>query len=92
MCYVSVEEITKENKFLIYPNPFSSVAILRSDNPLHNASIKIYNPFGQLVKEMKNVSGETIEISRDNLPSGLYFLQITDDYKTMMEKKIVISE
>jgi alpha-tubulin suppressor-like RCC1 family protein len=92
MCYVSVEEVTKENEFLIYPNPFSSTAILRSESPLHNATLKVYNSFGQVVKEMKNLSGETIEISRDNLPSGLYFIQITEEDKTLSAKKIAISE
>jgi len=92
MCYVSVEKITKENKFLIYPNPFSSTALLKSESPLHNATLKVYNSFGQLVKEMKNLSGETIEISRDNLPSGLYFIQITEGDKTLSAKKIAINE
>ena len=56
------------------------------------AVIYPYNSFGQTVKEIKNISGQTVVLSRDNLPSGLYFVRLTEDSKTLSVDKLVITE
>jgi preprotein translocase subunit YajC len=86
----------EENNFIdeitVFPNPFSTQAILQTGNLLHNATLTLDNVFGQTVKQIKNISGQTIVLSRDNLVSGLYFLRLTEDNKTIATKKLVITD
>jgi ELWxxDGT repeat protein len=82
----------KINKIFIAPNPFCSQTTLRTDFPLTNATIEVDNCFGQTVAQMKNLSGQTITFNRDNLPSGLYFVRLTADNKTIAVDKLVITD
>lgn len=81
-----------KNNFSLFPNPFSSQTILQSDNLLLNATLTVDNCFGQTVKEIKNISGQIIILQRDNLPSGLYFIQLTQDNQVIATKKIIITD
>jgi hypothetical protein len=76
----------------IYPNPFSLQTTLQTDKFFKNATLTVYNSLGQIVKEIKNISGQTITLHRDNLASGLYFIRLTEDNKTFATKKIVITD
>jgi hypothetical protein len=87
-----VSDIEKQNKISVYPNPFSAQATLQTDNLLKNATLTVYNYFGQTVKEIKNISGQTVTFSRDNLPGGLYFIRITQDSKMISADKFVITD
>ncbi|MBI2966619.1 MAG: T9SS type A sorting domain-containing protein [Bacteroidetes bacterium] len=75
----------------IFPNPFSLNTTLHTDNLLKNATLTLYNSFGQTVKEIKNISGQTITFNRGNLASGLYFLRLTEDSKTLVTEKLIIT-
>ena len=46
--------------FSLYPNPFSIQTTLKIDNLLKNATLTVYNSFGQTVKQIKNISGQTL--------------------------------
>ena len=87
-----VEDDISSSKIMLYPNPFSSQATLQTDNPLHNATLTVDNCFGQAVKQIKNISGQTVVFSRDNLPSGLYFIRLTQDNKVISADKLVITD
>lgn len=76
----------------IFPNPFSSQTVLQTVNPLHNATLTVYNSHGQAVKQIKNINGQTVILSRDNLASGLYFVHLTQDNKVIATKKILITD
>jgi hypothetical protein len=86
----------EENNFIyeitVFPNPFSSQATLQTGNLLHNATLTVDNVFGQTVKQIKNISGQKIVLSRDNLVSGLYFIHLTEDNKTIATKKLIITD
>lgn len=76
----------------IFPNPFSSSTTLKTDIILKNATLTVYNFYGQIVKQIDNFSGQTIIFQRDNLPSGLYFIRLTQDNKTFSTDKLTITE
>ncbi|MBI4929604.1 MAG: PKD domain-containing protein [Bacteroidetes bacterium] len=86
----SVNENHLENKIAVYPNPFSTQTVLKTDNPFHNATLTVDNCFGQIVAQIKNISGQTVTFSRDNLPSGLYFIRLTEEngYPSLRDKTI----
>ncbi len=76
-------------KINIYPNPFSTQTTLRTDGLLKNATLTVYNSFGQTVKQIKNISGQTVTLFRDNFPSGLYFLRVTEENKIYTDKLVI---
>jgi hypothetical protein len=85
-------ELSPVSEFKIYPNPFSSQTTLQTDNLLQNATFTVDNFFGQTVKQIKNISGHTVTLSRDNLPSGLYFVRLTEGNKIIAVSKLVITD
>ena len=80
------------NSFKVFPNPFSTQTTLQTDILLHNATFTVYNCFGQTVREITNISGNTATFFRDNLPSGLYFIRLTQDNKQIETKKLIITD
>ena len=89
---VFINEYQNNNLFSIFPNPFSSTTTLRTDKNFKDATLIVYNLFGQEVKEMKNISGQSITLQRDNLPSGLYFIRLMQDNKIIATDKLVVSQ
>ena len=78
------------SSIIVYPNPFSTQTVLQTDKILKNATLTVDNCFGQTVKEIKNISGQTVTLFRGNLPSGLYFIRLTQDSKVIATDKVVI--
>lgn len=83
-------EYPYSSQVLIYPNPFSTQTTLQTSLPLINATLTVDNCFGQTVAQKKNISGHTVALSRDNLPSGLYFIRLTQENKIIATDKFVI--
>ena len=88
--YGGINENNLENNTLISPNPFSTLATLQTSISLENATLTIYNSFGQQVKQLENISGNDIILKRENLPGGLYFIQVKEKDKKIASKKIII--
>lgn len=88
----SINEFTPVNSLHIYPNPFSLKTIFQTSSILHNATLTLENCFGQMVVQIKNINGQTITFSRDNLPSGLYFIRLTEGNKIIATDKIIITD
>ena len=84
------ENISRDSYAKVYPNPFSSQTIIQTNNILKNATLTVYNSFGQQVMQLNKISGQTIIFHRDNLPSGLYFLRLTQDNKIFSLDKLII--
>jgi hypothetical protein len=77
---------------LIYPNPFSFMTTFQTDKSLHNATFSVCNLYGQQVKQIKNISGQIVPFYRDNLPSGLYFVCLTEGNKIITVEKLIITD
>jgi hypothetical protein len=85
----AVNEAGDEETISVYPNPFCSETTLQSDKVFKDATLTIYNLYGQTVKQIKNISGQTITLYRDNLPGGLYFINLTQGNKTFTDKLVI---
>lgn len=73
----SVNDENKPPFFIkIHPNPATTdiSLIVNSEYPL-NGKIKILNVDGKILKELNYGNEDSIEISIEELPSGLYFLE-----------------
>ena len=91
-CAFSGVEENKLNAMRIYPNPFSSQTVLQTEKSFHNATLTVDNCFGQTVAQIKNINGQTVTLSRNNLPSGLYFVRLTEENTTITVDKLVITD
>ena len=90
---IEINEIANHNtEIKIFPNPFSTLTTLQSENTFKDATLTVCNLYGQEVKSLKNLSGQTIILNRDNLPQGLYFIQLTENNKTISVEKLVITD
>jgi len=85
-----IEEKAAINNIHVYPIPFSLKATVRSEKVFTNSIMLIYNSFGQKVKQIENISGQTFTLYRYNLPSGLYYLILKEDNKILINKEIII--
>jgi hypothetical protein len=90
---LSVNE-NENNSFnlTVSPNPFSTQTTFQTAAPLQNASLTVYNFVGQTVKRVDDLAGQTVTFHRDNLPSGLYFVRLTQDGNTISADKFVITD
>ena len=84
-----INEYQYSFSFTIFPNPFSAETTLQTNNLLKNATLTVYNCFGQTVAQIKNISGQTVTLSRDNLASGLYFLRLTEENNIYTDKLVI---
>ena len=85
-----INETENIDHITIYPNPFTTQTNLQTDHLLTNATFTVYNSIGQTIKQMDNLSGQTVTLFRDNLPSGLYFIRLTEDNKVIKADKLII--
>ncbi|HTL80320.1 MAG TPA: T9SS type A sorting domain-containing protein [Bacteroidia bacterium] len=82
----------QKNQVTIYPDPFAAQATLQMKEDLHNASVSIYNSYGEEVKQMTQVKGKDILITRDQLPCGLYIVRVTENGHVVAVQKVMISD
>lgn len=88
------ENNSLQNHVSIYPNPaYTTITVSiplngKTENVFKEASLTVYNSFGQQVKQIKNISGQTVTFSCDNLPDGLYFIRIAEDDKIYFDKLV----
>ncbi len=89
-CSVGMEESSDNSALKVYPNPFFVETALQADKNLQNATLTIDNLFGQTVMQLNGINGQTITLCRNNLPTGLYLLRLTQENKVVATKRIAI--
>lgn len=95
--YVSIttqvsSDVAQLNSVMIFPNPFSSETNLKTEMNLKDATLIVRNLIGQEVKRIKNINGQEIKISRENLNNGIYFIQLVQGNSIIAINKIVIED
>lgn len=85
-------EYSNEKLFSIFPNPFKTSTTIKTNSNLKNATLNMYNSYGQIVKQVNNLSGQTVFLSRDNLSSGLYYIILTEENKLVALEKLLITD
>ncbi len=79
------DDLRNDSKqILVYPNPFSSITTIKFENPGKDEFVfKLYNILGEEVKSIKNIVDGKLIVNRDNLISGVYFVQLQSANKKM---------
>lgn len=89
---LGIEDHNLTNHIFFCPNPFNFELNISSEVSLDNASLRLFNSLGQLVKEVKNINGQTYKLNRGSLINGLYFIELSEGNKIITSKKIIITE
>ncbi len=89
---VSIEEYLNALKsFSIVPNPMTEVAEIRfSNKDQANFNMTIVNLTGQVVMRRDNVRGNSIEINRNDLGNGIYFITLWNESGERATRKLII--
>lgn len=82
---------TDDFKVSIYPNPFLFVTTIIANKNLQDATLTVYNVFGEETKAIKNISGREIKFYRDNLPGGIYFIRLMQGNTLITTGKLIIT-
>ena len=90
----SVDELIESNvssNSKIYPNPVKDLLSLRVNKSVtNNLNVYIFNSTGEKVKTEKLLSGnELLEISTNELPAGIYYIQITGSSELIAVRKFI---
>ncbi len=89
---LGINEDSNKNIYSIFPNPLISSTTIQTIANLKNATLTIYNSFGQTLKQVNNISGQTVSFSRENLPNGLYIIRLTEENKIIAVEKLIITD
>jgi hypothetical protein len=90
---VGINEILNSNEILnITPNPFSQSTQITLNQSYHNIALAVYDIQGKQVAQQQYADSDKIQLSRNQLSNGLYFLKLTLDDKAVETGKIVVRE
>lgn len=72
---LSVEEVTSNKNFKLYPNPFKDELFLSSENQTIK-EVSIFDLSGKLVKTISNINSKSYRLEAGYLPTGNYVVSI----------------
>ena len=84
-----IKEINNNSSVNISPNPFNSQTTITFNEEQKHTKIVITDLLGKEIKAMK-CDGKQCSIKKDEMKSGIYFITITTQNKTVITKKIII--
>lgn len=76
--------------FTIYPNPFSHSTTLHTTFNMADASVEVYNVYGQRLRQIAHIEGQTFTLYRDHLSTGQYLIKITQSNGLVRSHKMLI--
>lgn len=86
---LSVHELAADADFMIYPNPtYNSATIDLSAFENKAVNIELYDAMGRQVKSISNIKTDKYTLERNNLPGGIYFMNVLVEGK-ILSKKII---
>jgi len=87
-----VAEINPATQFSLYPNPFSTQAVLKFNNPSKEKyTLSIYNLEGQLVKKEENIVSDYVYLNRQNFGNGMFFFQLANEAGGIFTGKFIVN-
>jgi uncharacterized protein YjdB len=90
VCTKSAEsELGSQQTVLLYPNPFTNKVTLKVSNMGEVKSVKVINQLGVTLQilDVNQFKNSQVEFG-DNLPTGIYFIQVKDKENTKVYKVI----
>ena len=75
---------------ILEPTLFSTETNISLSQELKDATLTIYNMNGQEMKHIAGISGKNVCIRKENLAVGMYVVQLQQNNKTILTKRVVI--
>lgn len=88
---VGIEQVDYKASFSIYPQPANNILNLNvSHTAAEKLGVKIYDISGrQMQKEEILVNGNTCQVSIENLPGGMYFIELYQGAKRASTQRFI---
>lgn len=86
---VSTKQPAQTLDVLVAPNPATDVLRLQVPNAQGRWSYQLYNSAGVTVRQGHHQGNNTLEIARQNLGAGFYFIHISDEKGNQTTQKVV---
>ncbi len=83
-----IAEMEKGETVLLAPNPFTSQLSISFNEAQKNTSIKLMNTLGECIQQL-TTSNQQLILDMSGLARGMYFVQITDADKNVVNKKVI---
>ncbi|HNR21097.1 MAG TPA: T9SS type A sorting domain-containing protein [Bacteroidia bacterium] len=87
---VGIDEMKNPESFKVFPNPFNESTTILLKEIGANYNLNLYNSQGKIVFTSSNISSGEYQINRNNLPSGLYLIQLATNKGLMVTQKVII--
>jgi hypothetical protein len=81
-----------ESNAYFYPNPFSGHTTFWVSKALQNATLNLTNSIGQVMKQVQNINGKQVTISRDGLAPGIYYFTLAESNRLISTGKLILIE
>ena len=87
----STLDLAVENQLKVAPNPFHNQTLVTWENPDNNTfQVTILSLTGQVMRNWNKVSGEQLIVTKDDLISGMYFINFRDEVGNTGTLKLMI--
>lgn len=80
---------SKSQNLEVFPNPFSTYTIIKTNKILENAVVEIYDLTGKVVRRIVDVRN-SVKITRGNLKSGIYLMKVVENNQIIAFKKLIV--
>ena len=91
LCFTSgINELTNSETITLYPNPATTTTTFTIESTNKIQSIKVINVIGEVISTTSPIGNNKTTIDLTGVAKGIYFVQITDENKTIVNKKIVV--
>jgi hypothetical protein len=90
---IGIPELQKQsqlNSSLLFPNPFTTHSTLSFTHTLYNATLHIYNMYGQVVQQQSQLNANEVIIDRKQLANGIYIYAVEENNKRIASGKAVV--
>ena len=77
--------------YRIFPNPSKGTVNITSNKAVGDVEIVIKDKTGRVFLEKRfHKAGNSLKFNLSGVSTGLYFIHIKDDFKTVVEKLVII--
>jgi hypothetical protein len=87
---IGIKESVRTAKFTFAPNPFSSIAILRADQPIPDPQLTVFRADGRQENVLSEANNSEIIIRRGDLSVGVYYYILRSEGKIMARGKLIV--
>ena len=90
-CVSNTIDFTLANSLKVTPNPFNERATITFDNPNNKVyDITVTSLTGQVVRTFTGVNGTSIELDRNYLTAGMYFVNFVNEEGKTATTKVAV--